>query len=131
MKHHGVIIPTAERLGSFRCLQRPDSWLKKTLEVQKAALWLDERQADGQHRSRQPALLRLPRLTAGALLPIFAIIESTPQAAVGEELKAAVDLSLEQVESAVNKQQLEWLRTFAGSLSAMQAASQGQSLRLC
>ena len=99
--------------------------------MQKAALWLEECRADGQDSSGQPALLRMPRLTAGALLPIFAIIESTPQAAVGEELKAAVDLSLEQVESAVNKQQLEWLSTFAESLAAMQALSQGQSLRLC
>ena len=97
--------------------------------MQKAALWLEECRGDGQDISRQPALLRLPRLTAGALLPIFAIIESTPQPALGEELKAAVDVSLELVESAVNQQQLEWLHTFAGSLSAMQTLSQGQSLR--
>jgi hypothetical protein len=59
-------------------LQNPDSWLKKELEVQKAALWLEERMGDDVVRlSSQPALLRLPTLNLAALVPVFAIIEDS------------------------------------------------------
>ena len=58
--------------------QDPENWLKKEVEVQKAALWLDERAGEGVVQGgSQPALLRLPTLAVGALIPVFAIIEGS------------------------------------------------------
>ena len=59
-------------------LQDPENWLKKEVEVQKAALWLDERSGEGAVQGgSQPALLRVPALAVGALVPVFAIIEGS------------------------------------------------------
>lgn len=103
-------------------MQKPDLWLKKVVEIQKAALWLDERQGEGRVESSQPPLVRLPSASVAALLPVFAVIEAVPEAGVGEDLKARVSVSLASIEAAVNERQIEWLRTFAASMLALQAA---------
>ena len=59
-------------------MQDPENWLKKEVEVQKAALWLDERAGEGAVKGgSQLALLRVPALAVGALVPVFAIIEGS------------------------------------------------------
>ena len=89
------------------------------LHIQKAALWLDERQGKGRVESRQPPLLCLPTITASALLPVFAVIEGTSKAGA-EELRAKIECTVETLEAALNERQIEWLRTFIMSIVALQ-----------
>lgn len=75
-------------------LQRPDSWLKKQWTVDKVTLWLEDRHGPGRQTGTQPALLQLPLLEIGALLPLYAVIEGSREAAGKEPLQGTVDFML-------------------------------------
>lgn len=89
-------------------MQRPESWLKKVFKVEKAAIWLQEK-AGKKSLNRHP-LLRLPLVEIAPLLPVYAIIEGTQEAAGRKALHGIIDVTLQQVFTSVSPAQVKRLQ---------------------
>ena len=89
-------------------MQRPESWLKKVFTVKKAAIWLQEK--DGKKSLNRHPLLRLPLVEIAPLLPVYAIIEGTQEAAGRKALHGIIDVTLQQVFASVSPAQVKRLQ---------------------
>lgn len=102
-------------------LQNPDAWLKKECTIRQLSISLDQHMLAAGTHSYQP-LLRIPSLTASALLPVFAWLEGADLA--GDPFNTSVQVQLAPITVAVNDRQLRWAGSLVALVQAAAAAKQ-------
>ena len=112
-------------------MQRPDSWLKKTLSMTEVCFQLHPHQMSStlpldQLQGVDQKLLSIPKLEVMALAPLFAIIED--QRNVGDPICTRVQVDVDPMEACLTKEQVTQMQQVTSLVKRLSMKAKGQSL---